>query len=261
MRSSNWDEGLNFHFLIAVQMIAIPATAAAMMMMTVRVVCLLESPEAVAEEVGEEAERAVVVMETWVSDGKLKVVDGIESMSPSVVAAAVEVEEVLAVLEVDWDEALLGVAVTELLEADAAEGEGGSENEVEKEMVLVLLAEVAEFAVCEADAEVGGPAAAPTTPKGSSACGRGERFFTRTLPWWRRWNSGDALAESERARQRSVRVNVEVNMLENLWSKRSIRERGCCVVNVVAGGWLGTVTVQTWTTASMVTADYCPKKN
>jgi hypothetical protein len=209
MRSSNWDEGLNFHFLIAVQMIATPAMAAAMMMMTVRVVCLLESLEGVAEEVGEEAERAVVVMDTWVSDGRSRVVDGIGSRSASVVVgAADEVEEVLEVLEVDWDEALLGVAVTELLEADAVEGEG-TENEVEKETMLVLLAEVAEFAVCEADAAVGGPASAPTTPgKPGLSC-----LFMRILPWWRRWKSGEALAESERARQKSVRVNVEVNMV------------------------------------------------
>jgi hypothetical protein len=41
MRSSNWDEGLNFHFLMIVQMTATPAMDDAMTIRTVIVVLLV----------------------------------------------------------------------------------------------------------------------------------------------------------------------------------------------------------------------------
>jgi len=42
MRSSNWDEGLNFHFLIIVQMTATPAIDDAITMRMVMVVLLVD---------------------------------------------------------------------------------------------------------------------------------------------------------------------------------------------------------------------------
>lgn len=50
MRSSNWEDAENFHFLMMVQMMAVPATQDAMTMRIVIVVRVtLEADEAVAD--------------------------------------------------------------------------------------------------------------------------------------------------------------------------------------------------------------------
>jgi hypothetical protein len=64
IRSSNWDEGLNFHFLMTVQITATPPTAAAMTIRTVMVVCFPVSLAGAAEDVAEAAEAAVLVTKT-----------------------------------------------------------------------------------------------------------------------------------------------------------------------------------------------------
>jgi hypothetical protein len=64
IRSSNWDEGLNFHFLMTVQIMATPPTAAAMTIRTVMVVCFPVSLAGAAEDVAEAAEAAVLVTKT-----------------------------------------------------------------------------------------------------------------------------------------------------------------------------------------------------
>jgi len=68
MRSSNWEDVRNFHFLMIVQMIAVPPTHAAMTMSTVNVVrVILDAPEGVGLGLGEllaEASDACVVMVT-----------------------------------------------------------------------------------------------------------------------------------------------------------------------------------------------------
>jgi hypothetical protein len=73
MRSSNWDDGLNFHFLMIVQMTAIPPMHDAMTMRTVRVVFLVDvvAPAAEAGAVADAACPVAVCVMVWVLSGML----------------------------------------------------------------------------------------------------------------------------------------------------------------------------------------------
>lgn len=75
MRSSNWDEGLNFHFLIIVQMTATPPMDDAMTMRTVKVVFLVDAVALAAaaerEAVADSACPVAVRVMVWVLSGVL----------------------------------------------------------------------------------------------------------------------------------------------------------------------------------------------
>jgi len=64
MRSSNWEDARNFHFLMIVQMMAVPAMQDATTMNTVSVVRLIleDDAEAVAEADAEASEASVVIV-------------------------------------------------------------------------------------------------------------------------------------------------------------------------------------------------------
>jgi hypothetical protein len=69
MRSSNWEDARNFHFLMIVQMIAVPPTQAATTMSTVSVVrVILAADETGAAEADAEADVCVVIV-TFALDG------------------------------------------------------------------------------------------------------------------------------------------------------------------------------------------------
>jgi len=71
MRSSNWEEARNFHFLMIVQMIAVPPTQAAITMSTVSVVrvILADDDEGVDEAVADASDPdASVVIVTFAID-------------------------------------------------------------------------------------------------------------------------------------------------------------------------------------------------
>jgi hypothetical protein len=72
MRSSNWEDLLNFHFLMIVQMMATPPTLAAITMSTVNVVrVILEALLVATAEVVAEAAAAAVVMVTCELEGSI----------------------------------------------------------------------------------------------------------------------------------------------------------------------------------------------
>jgi hypothetical protein len=85
MRSSNWEDVRNFHFLMIVHRMAIPPTDAAMTTSTSTVarVILDDDPEVAAAAVGEALDAACVVTVTWAlvgvattGDSGTAVVDG-----------------------------------------------------------------------------------------------------------------------------------------------------------------------------------------
>jgi hypothetical protein len=72
MRSSNWEDARNFHFLMIVQIIAVPPTQAAMTISTVNVVrVILAADEVGADEVVADAADAGVVIVTLAIDEAL----------------------------------------------------------------------------------------------------------------------------------------------------------------------------------------------
>jgi len=64
MRSSNWEEARNFHFLMIVQMIAVPPTQAAMTMSTVSVVRVIldDDDEGADDAVADASDASVVIV-------------------------------------------------------------------------------------------------------------------------------------------------------------------------------------------------------
>jgi len=114
MRSSNWEDVRSFHFLMTVQMMAVPPTHAAMTTSTVNVARVILDADSEEEAVGEllaEASDACVVTVTWVLDGVptigeavIPVMDGREAVDKDVLGDNDEVvleEEVLEV-ELVW---------------------------------------------------------------------------------------------------------------------------------------------------------------
>jgi hypothetical protein len=155
IRSSNWDEGLNFHFLMTVQITAMPPTAAAMTIRTVMVVCFPELLEGAAEDVAEAA-AAVLVVKTVPNEA-----EGRALMLR--VGMADEVRVDVGVLVTDDEEVVEVVTSCEVVGVTEVE-DGGAETTVGVEIVeLAMVDEAAE------EADVCGPFPLVVFSPGSAA--------------------------------------------------------------------------------------------
>jgi TATA-binding protein-associated factor Taf7 len=105
MRSSNWEEARNFHFLMIVQMIAVPATQAAMTMSTVIVRESLTDDDGGVDDAVADASDASVVIVTFAIDAGV----------------------------VAWDEEATTVGAWEVITGEALDDDDDDEEEEEEE--------------------------------------------------------------------------------------------------------------------------------
>lgn len=216
MRSLNWEDARNFHFLMIVHMIAIPPIDAAMTMSTVNVVRVIldDDPEGVAGLLGEALDACVVTV-TWALVGVAitgelvtAVMDGSDALDegeldddndedvPEEVEMELELElepEAVWVSELRTLLSPVGPAVEDDDEAVAAgvlevagvflEGAEVSD-EAAVDCVVVLVADVVSVLVGgSAPAPLAGPALPllPFKTPSTSPCGEGARFLIRRL--------------------------------------------------------------------------------
>jgi len=205
MRSSNWEDALNFHFLMIVQMIAVPPTTDAITMSTVNVVRLIldDDDEAAAVDEADASDASVVTVTLGVDMGTIAVV-GRVVLGAAVVRGATETEEdvdddagadeledelllelvdvkeltmLLKRLEVDDDD------VVEVEEEEVVLETAGLLEELEVELVDVTLA------LAPLELPVGGLFPAPLTgTRGVPSALAGTRFLISRLrlTWSRR---------------------------------------------------------------------------
>jgi len=213
MRSSNWEDVRNFHFLMIVHKMAIPPTDAAMTMSTIKVVRVIldDDPEAVAGVVGEALDACVVTV-TWAlvgvattGESVTAVIDGRDVLDKDELDDDND-EDVLEKEELELALELEVVCVTKLgrllgkgvlvEDDDEAEAEAAGALEVAGVFLEEVAASDEEVVDCvvapAADAVlelVGGSAPAPLAGsalplppvKSPPACGEGARFLIRRL--------------------------------------------------------------------------------
>jgi hypothetical protein len=155
IRSSNWDEGLNFHFLMTVQITATPPTAAAMTIRTVMVVCFPEPLVGAAEDVAEAA-AAVLVVKTVPNEAEGRVLI-------LRVGTAAEVRVDVGVVVTDDEEVVEVVTSCEVVDTTEVD-DGEAETTVEVENVVLAMVEEA-----EEDAEVLGRPLSLAVPGSAAA--------------------------------------------------------------------------------------------
>jgi hypothetical protein len=213
MRSSNWEDVRNFHFLMIVHRMAIPPTDAAMTTSTSTVarVILDDDPEVAAAAVGEALDAACVVTVTWAlvgvattGDSGAAVVDGRGGLDEGKLGDdndedVLEEEELELTLELEAACVELGRSLGKgVLVEDDDEVEVAGVLEVAGvffEEVAVSDEEVVDCVVeLDADAVLdeldGGSAATPLAGlllslplpgRSRAACGEGARFFISRL--------------------------------------------------------------------------------